>query len=321
MPPLRKKKPAPKRTTEKPGTDVQVSSERWTSKYPWHKIRVAFIEGMPVQGTEDERHFPTQREVAEIFEVPYERVRKVASQERWTAKREAAEMEAIQERLKKRAKQIAKNALDFDEKAHNAAKLGMAMVTTRLAEIAKDVQVRKPLRDAALQKLANGQSVTKEELYSAIRASELNELANAADRFQSLGMKALGTDVQRVDIAGLEGNTTNVNVVNVRQEIQRDDVERMASMLEAMTEAGLVSKEILDNIQDSPELQELQQDPNTIDAEVVEEQSDPEPERPRCDEHEWDDDRDDMAVCVKCGHEEPWEDDEDDTELPEGIDA
>lgn len=230
------------------------------SKYDWEAVRRDFIEGIDRPNTKNEKEFPNLRELAELHQIPYERIRKKSAEERWTQKRAAAEQVYHQKRAAGRAKQIARNALDFDEKTYNAAKIGIAMVTTRLAEVASEVAIKKPLRDQAWRTLAAGGAVDKAELYSAIRADEINALANAMERLQTVGMKALGTDVQRVDISG---GDTQVNIVNVSQEIQRDDPERLAAIIGAFGEAGMLPDTLLDA------LEAEQDDDDVVDGEEV----------------------------------------------------
>lgn len=229
-------------------------------RYDWDAIRRDFIEGVPVTGTKNERRWPTLRELSDTYTCPYERVRKRSAAERWTENKASHQIVAEEERAKVRARQIAGNALDFDEKTYNAAKLGIGLVLTRLAEIGQEVQAKKPARDDAMKRLAAGQHVTRDELYSAIHTSHLSELANAAERFQNLGQKALGTDVQRVDITGAE---TTVNIVNVQTELARDDAERTAGVIEAMADAGFFPQELLEAMQLPDE------DDDVIEGEVV----------------------------------------------------
>lgn len=238
--------------------------------YPWDTIRRDFIEGTPVHGTKNERVWMNLRELAEAHGVPYDRIRKKAAKERWSEHKSSHQVIAEQERARVRAKQIATNALDFDEKSFNAAKMGMGLVMTRLGEMAQEVQVKRKDREDALARAAQGLPVSREELYSAVNANHLNELAVAAERFQSLGMKALGTDVQRVDIQGM-GDTT-VNVVNVTSELKRDDVDRSVGVIGAMIEAGLFPDEVAAAL--TAPVPEDQDDDNTIDGEVVEDGTD-----------------------------------------------
>ena len=119
------------------------------------------------------------------------------------------------------------------------------------------MQAKKQFRDAAIADLQAGIKVKRTDLYSAIRYSELEGLASAADRFQSIGMKALGTDVQRVDINNIGSGDTNVAIVNVSAELARDDASRLGEVFAAMTDAGILPQEVLDAV--------------TVDGEVIEE--------------------------------------------------
>jgi len=253
----------PVKMSKKTGKPVQRRPGQ--ERYPWDQLRRDFIEGVPVSGTKDERVWPTLRELAEDNGVPYVRMRKRAAAERWTEHKTAAQNQARLTRLKKRAEQIEVNALDFDEKAFSIAKLGSSLVAGRLAEIGQEMQAKKQIRDMALQNLQNGNAVNKSDLYSAVRYSEIDGLASAAARFQEIGMKALGTDVQRIDINNLGGGgDTTVNVLNVSQELVRDDSERLGGVLEAMASAGLIPEEILD------QLTEVDDEPNTIPSDLLE---------------------------------------------------
>lgn len=248
--------------SKKTGTEIKRRPSR--NKYDWPTLRKQYIEGIPTQDSKNERWYPNLRELAELHEMPYERLRKRSAEERWTHKKEAAELIVIAERSKKRAKEIAKNAMDFDEKSHNVAKIGMAMVTTRLAEIAKETEVKRPFRDDAMDRLRKGEHVEPHELYTVVRYKELEGLANAAERFNQLGMRALGTDVQRIDVTGMGDVTVNNNVVNVSAEMRRDDSDRMAAMFEAMGESGLLPTELIEALGGEDDTAD-----NIIEGEVV----------------------------------------------------
>ncbi|AKL88389.1 hypothetical protein BH789_gp108 [Gordonia phage GMA6] len=236
----------PKKINRKTGKPVSRRSGQ--ERYPWDKIRRDYIEGVPVPGTKDERVWPNLKDLGEDYGVPYPRMRKRSAAERWTAHKEAAQNVARLARMKKRAEQIETNALDFDEKSYNVAKLGMSLVAGRMAEIGQEMQVKKQFRDQAIADLQSGLPVPKEDLYSSIRYQELEGLAGAAERFQSIGMKALGTDSQRIDINNIGGGDTNVSIVNVSNELARDDAERLGDVFAAMNEAGLLPKEVLDAV-------------------------------------------------------------------------
>ena len=257
----------PVKMSKKTGKPIQRRPGQ--ERYNWDQLRRDFIEGVPVSGTKDERVWPSLRELAEDNNVPYGRVRKRAAAERWTEHKTSAQNQARITRLKKRAEQIEVNALDFDEKAFQIAKLGESLIAGRLAEIGQEMQAKKSIRDQAIQDLQAGLAVPKENLYSAVRYGEIDGLASAAARFQEIGMKALGTDVQRIDInstiAG--GGDTTVNVLNVSQELVRDDSERLGGVLEAMAASGLIPEEVLDQL---TEVDDEEQE-NTIPGDLVDE--------------------------------------------------
>lgn len=234
--------------------------------YDWDTIRAEFIEGVPIPDSKDEREWLNLKELSEKHDVPYLRVRKVASKERWTERRQAAQDIATLERAKVRASKIAKNALDFDERAHEIAKTGLSLVQARMAELGQDMIANRALREDALNRKRNGQPYKDKELYASIRYSEIDGLASAAARFQELGMKALGTDVKKIDLTA-EGVGQTEITVNIGTEMQRDDPERLATMLGAMHQAGLVPDEVMQQL----EAGDTDDDPEVIDAEFTEE--------------------------------------------------
>ena len=230
--------------------------------YDWTDIRREYIEGIPVAGSPNEREWLTLKELAERHDIPYPRVRKRSSAERWPEHKQAAEYTAMMERAKVRAKQIETNALDFDDKAFTIAKTGMALVHARMAELGQDMQAHRAIRAQALANKENGLPYKDKDLYSAVRHNEIDALASAAQKFQDIGMKALGTDVQKIDLSGqLEGSTEIT--VNISGEMKRDDPERLADMLAAMNQAGVIPDDVL---------AAMSADDEVIDAEVEEDE-------------------------------------------------
>lgn len=210
------------------------------TRYDWDSIRTAFIEGMPVpDGGQFERTFHTQKEIAELFDVPYQRVRERASQERWTELRHKEQIEVAAKRQKERSEKILGDALDFDEKTLKVAQVGINLITARLGEIASDVKDYRERRAEAIEKMKRGEKVEAFELYSAVNYREMESLASAAARFQEIGNKALGIDVQRHEISGPGGGPLQVDGVSVGEELLRDDPERMTAVLAAAIRAGI----------------------------------------------------------------------------------
>lgn len=256
-------KPLKKRTHTSARPPALNPTKKQTT-YEWSDIRREYIEGVPIPGSQTEREWLSLKELAERHNIPYVRVRKRSSAERWPEHKQAAEYAATMERAKVRAKQIEGNALDFDDKAFNIAKTGMALIHARLAELGQDMQVNKARRARALADKEAGLPVKDKDLYAAIRYSEIDGLASAAARFQDIGMKALGTDITRVDLTG-ELNSAQEITINVNSELKRDDPERLADMLTAMNQAGVLPDDVLKAISGPEEVDE-----EVIDAEVVE---------------------------------------------------
>lgn len=254
-------------------TPKRINKKTGSVSYDWEPVKRDFVEGIPTPGSDndDDRIWPNLRELAEQHEIPYVRVRKRAANERWTVQRQQAQTTAAQERVKKRARRIETNSLEFDDRSYNVAKLGMGMVTARLAEIGQEMNAKKAIREQAIQDLQQGLPINKQDLWSAIRYGELDALANAASKFQELGHKALGTDSINVNVNGM--GDTNVAIVSVTNELARDDDERLGEVFSAMAESGLLPQEVVDQLQleDNSE--------NTIpgdivDGEVVSEEED-----------------------------------------------
>ena len=94
-------------------------------------------------------------------------------------------------------------------------------------------------------------------------------LSKAALQFQEVGQKALGTDVQRVDIhhdinADID---VDVQVTSISAELSRDDPERLAAFLQAAKRAGLLDTMLSDQqSQDHPAIESGE----VVDAEIVE---------------------------------------------------
>lgn len=217
---------------------------RSNAKYDWLKIRDIFVEG-EIEG--DERNFLGLKEIAEKYEVPYQRVRERSSKERWPDRRAQYQLQLTKERQKKHAQMLAKNAVGFDEKSYKVADLGMTMVTARLAEIAQEVSQGQARRKNAIERQQRGESVERWELYSAVSYKEMEGLASAAAQFQTIGMRALGTDVNRHEISGPDGGPIETQTISIVAELGRDDPDRMTHLLRGMIEANLIPAEMIAN--------------------------------------------------------------------------
>ena len=232
-------KGTPNRATKKAASRAGKKNEtpRRGIKYDWDVIRVDYIEGIAESDDEDVRTFPTLEAVAQKHHVPIQRVRERSAQERWVEQKHTFQRKLATTRTNKRIAKLANEAVDFDGKALTAAKLGMAMVTARIGEIAREVQQHQAIKEKAMRDAENGYPVELGDLSTVISAKELNTLGQAALSWQMLGMKALGTDIQRHEVTG--EIDVDVEVTSIAREMSRDDPERLAAFLVAAQRSGL----------------------------------------------------------------------------------
>jgi len=242
-------------------------------KYDWFEIRTAFVEGVKDPNDPEERLFLSLKDLAERMGVPVNRIRERSADERWFDLREQYQLRMAKTRQAKRVLELGKESVDFDSKSLNVAKLGIAMVTKRMSEIARDVGDQERKRDEALKLAAAGFDIDPEDLRTAIDARELDTLARAAVQWQQLGQKAMGTDVTRQEIhhdiqASIE---VDVEMTSISAELGRDDPERLAAFLQAAKRAGLLDTVVAEDESDDLPLAIESDDDSVIDAEIVEE--------------------------------------------------
>lgn len=262
-------KPKPKRKHKSRPTPAK----RQTKKSPvgrkpvhnWDLVYQEFVEGVKTGPDDKDIRFYNLRELSERHDIPYNTIRERSGNERWSEKKSAYQSQVMQERQKAKSKLQTENAAAFDEQAYNAGRLGLGLVMRRLGEIAKDAEAKEPVRQAALAALKRGEVIDDKDLRSSIYYRELEALASAADRWQQIGMRALGTDVQKHEISGMDTTINVGNTVNVQAEITRDDPERSAAIISSMIDAGLIPAELVDVL-----FGEDQDEEDVVDAEVLE---------------------------------------------------
>lgn len=219
--------------------------------YNWTMIRNDYVEGVLRDNPRDEfdRVFPTYEQLAQKYGVALSTVRARGSRERWKNLKNQYAIDLAQSRQKKRANKLANAAVQFDDNTLKVGELGVTLVMSRLAEVAKEMQVRNKLREDALNRMDAGEHVDAKELRSAVYHQEMLALANAAEKFQSIGMRALGTSSEVNNNVNIQVGDTNVgNTVNVSQELIRDDKERASALVSAFVEAGVVGRSFIDAI-------------------------------------------------------------------------
>lgn len=256
------------RTPPNPRKKVPAKHAGKGYKYDWFDLKTKFVEGYKSDGS-DEREFVNLVELAERESIPVQRIRERAADERWYEQRESYQLRMVKARQAKRVLELAGESVDFDSKSLDLAKLGIGMVTARMAEIAREVQEAQRKREEALKLQAAGFDANPKDLKTVINARELDMLSKAALQFQEVGQKALGTDVQRVDIhhdinADID---VDVQVTSISAELSRDDPERLAAFLQAAKRAGLLDTMLSEQqAQDHPAIESGE----VVDAEIVE---------------------------------------------------
>lgn len=249
-----KKKPAAKKTASKkpatrkgpkPGTpahpnsvahirernaQASVERKRKVSKYDWDGMREEYLTSEKLMNL---------KTIAEKYNAPYNYVRQKAGEERWSYLRVEEQRRVWKAKRQDHVRKMADESVNFDRNAIDTAKVGMRLVAVRLAEIAQEQVAREPTRSAAMAALKQGVPVDKAELYSAIRYTELRELATAGKLFQDMGRAAFGTDVQQVEFHG--DVDVEAAVVSISQELGKDDPQRLMAFMEAMQRTGLVT--------------------------------------------------------------------------------
>ena len=246
-------------------------------QYDWATIRDEYVNGYEREGARNEfdRVYPTQVELAEKYGCAVNTIGARAARERWSALKDNAAIELTKEVQRKRARKIAHAAIQFDDNSLKVGEMGVALIMSRLSEIATESRVRKEQRDAAIEALANGEDVKVRDLRSAVYHQEMLSLANAAEKFQQIGLRALGQEEG--------GNTLNVNVdastnntMNVAQEMVRDDKERAGALVAAFAEIGALPAGFIESLNavDRIEREEV------VDAEIVEDAEAMEPDAP-----------------------------------------
>ncbi len=250
-------------------------------KYDWFEVKSSFIEGIKDGSNPDERVFLNLKDLAERMEVPLQLMRVRSADERWFEQREQYQLRLSKSKQTKRILELSKESVDFDSKSLNLAKLGMAMVTARMSEIAREVQESQRRREDALKMAQQGHLIDPNDLATVIDAKELDTLSRAANQWQVLGQKALGTDIQRMEIQQeIQANIdVDIEVTSISAELGRDDPERLAQFLQAAKRAGLLEA-VLDveftEDEDGEDVEVYEQleiesgeDEEIVDAEIV----------------------------------------------------
>lgn len=176
--------------------------------FDWERIKSDFVEGVARDGG---AWYPNLRELAELHDINYSRLRYKAGEERWYDERQAYLNYVELQRREARAHQLAEQGIAFDDDALQAARKGLQAVLRRLDEA---------------------------EETGDLAAAEAANLARAAASWQVIGRKALGdVDGLRLEVSGVAGSPIEIDI---EAEMKKDDPERLADFIEAMDRSGLL---------------------------------------------------------------------------------
>lgn len=225
-------------------------------KYDWDYARETFISADPPISL---------KQLSDDLDIPYNYLRQRSSEERWQYLRVEEQRRLFKKKREEHARSVLEKSLKFDESSISTATLGQQLVMARLAEIADLHRAMTPVMQNSIQNIRAGVPVQKHDLYSAIRYTELRELAVAAKLFQDMGRTAFGVDALAKDMEFGE-NEGIEHVISVAAELGKDDPARLTAILEAYERVGMV--EILMNAM--PDGAEEEDDSNeVIEGDIV----------------------------------------------------
>lgn len=208
------------------------------TKHDWVTIREFFI----TNPDED----LTLADVARMHGVKEQLVYRRSKDENWKWLRLQYWTQVLKEKRHRRQMKNAEQSDEFDDKALDVAKMGMSLTQLRMGQIAKYFAAKQEDFNNAIEKLKLGYPTQRDEFFSAINYKEMRELAQAALMFQELGHKALGTSVDPLELGEMPDGAIGgpiEQIVSIGDELTRNDPDRIAAMMEALDDAGILSYE------------------------------------------------------------------------------
>lgn len=186
----------------------------------WDVAKKMYIEGVK---TDTGIEYLSMDEVARRLGYPPNRTREKGARDGWRAERAQWQAQVEQQRRVNRANAMSQKALQLDNDAGQVATTGLTLVQAKMTEIA---QVAQRARSAAGPGGGSG---------DAIDPLELTRLAQAADLFHKIGLRAVGDpETHRLEITGAGGAP-----IEIAAELKRDDPTRISSVLAVLQQAGL----------------------------------------------------------------------------------
>lgn len=186
----------------------------------WDAAKRMYIEGIKTDTGID---YPSMDEVARRLGYPANRTREKGARDGWRAERIAWQQQVEHTRRVNRANAMSQKAVQLDNDASQVATTGLTLVQAKMTEIAQTAQ-------RARSEAGPGGSSG-----AAIDPLELTRLAQAADLFHKIGLRAVGDpETHRLEITGANGAP-----VEIAAALKRDDPTRISSVLAVLQSAGL----------------------------------------------------------------------------------
>jgi hypothetical protein len=191
-------------------------------EYDWESIRRRYVEGVRDKDA-GVTHWPSLAEVAAHFGAPVARLKEKSSHQGWVEQRTRWQAQVERTRQQAKAAAMAKEATQLDGRALDAAKMGLQLCITRLAELGQQAQARR------------AGSVGDGMADSGLDAQEQGRLAYAVDLWHKIGLRAVGDpETLRLEVTGINGKP-----IEISQELRRDDPSRLTGVLSVLAKAGV----------------------------------------------------------------------------------
>lgn len=189
-------------------------------KRDWDIAKRMYVEGVKTDTGID---YLSMDEVARRLGYPANRTREKGARDGWRAERAQWQAQVEQQRRVNRANAMSQKATQLDNDAGTVATTGLTLVQAKMTEIA---QLAQRARSEAGPGGGSG---------TAIDPLELTRLAQAADLFHKIGLRAVGDpETHRLEITGAGGAP-----IEIAAELRRDDPTRISSVLAVLQQAGL----------------------------------------------------------------------------------
>lgn len=220
--------------------EVKARTAKSTRKHKYHDwdvVRERYVSARPQL---------TYAEVAQEFGIGVQTLSNRAAKEKWKHQRANEQLKIAKDLRREYSITAATKGIKFDEVAGDTATMGMSIVTARLLEISRMVAARGNTMDEVVNLMRAGLPVPKEMTYFAVSYRELVGLAQAAQIFQDVGRKALGTDITQLEAHithDVEVSGSVEQVVSIGGELQKDNPERLADFLEVLSRMGMMTPE------------------------------------------------------------------------------